>query len=29
MQDSKIDTNVKNKLLNSVGDGEGGNDLRE
>ena len=29
MQDSKIDTNVKNKLLVSVGDGEGGNDLRE
>ena len=29
MQDSKIDTNVKNKLLDSVGDGEGGNDLRE
>ena len=24
MQDSKIDTNVKNSLLNPVGEGEGG-----
>ena len=29
MRDSKRDTDVKNRLLDSVGEGEGGNDLRE
>ena len=29
MQDSKGDTDVKNSLLDSVGEGEGGMDLRE
>ena len=29
MQDSKRDTAVKNRLLDYVGEGEGGDDLRE
>ena len=29
MRDSKRDTDVKNRLLDSVGEGEGGMDLRE
>ena len=29
MQDSKGDTDVKNRLLNSVGNGDRGDDLRE
>ena len=29
MQDSKIDTDVKNSLLDSVGEGEVWDDLRE
>ena len=29
MQDSKRDTDVKNRLLDSVGEGEGGDDVIE